>query len=268
CSHPPGMDDDKSGTDKPYGPVRAALTAKGYRVARSFAFTVPGESAPLFYEDRYELQPSIAPSDTLPRNTSRYRHSKDGKELNGTGRRRIIYHWPAIMRAGAGATVFIAEGANKCDPLNAAGLLATAAPYHKWEPECVSALAGRHLIYFEDHDDNGRKFSADARKHLTPVAASFRVVPAAHLLKMIGREPWPTADVKDWLEAGGDATKLTDICREIPPENQIPVEPYRFPAEQDIAPWQWLYGRHLLRGEVAGTAAMGGTGKSTLSIVE
>ena len=44
--------------------------------------------------------------------------------------------------------------------------------------------------------------------------------------------------------------------------------PYEFPAEASIPPWQWLYGRHLLRGEVAGTAAMGGTGKSTSSIVE
>src|SRR5262249_58324307 len=31
---------------------------------------------------------------------------------------------------------------------------------------------------------------------------------------------------------------------------------------------RWLYGHFLLRGEVAGTAAMGGTGKSSLSIVE
>src|SRR5262249_19573055 len=44
--------------------------------------------------------------------------------------------------------------------------------------------------------------------------------------------------------------------------------PYQFRAEADIVPWQWLYGRHLLRGEVSGTAAMGGTGKSTKSIVE
>ena len=35
-----------------------------------------------------------------------------------------------------------------------------------------------------------------------------------------------------------------------------------------IAAWQWLYGRHSLRGEVAGTVAMGGTGKSSSSIVE
>jgi hypothetical protein len=120
------------------------------------------------------------------------------------------------MRAGPNATVHITEGASKSAPLSAAGLLATAVPYHKWEPECVSALAGRHLIYHEDHDDNGRKFSAGARKHLAPVAASFRVVPAAHLFKHLGKEPQPHADVKDWLEAGGDVTMLEKICRELP----------------------------------------------------
>ena len=46
------------------------------------------------------------------------------------------------------------------------------------------------------------------------------------------------------------------------------AEPYAFPGEADIPAWDWLYGRHLLRGEVSGSAAMGGTGKSTLSIVE
>jgi hypothetical protein len=43
-----------------------------------------------------------------------------------------------------------------------------------------------------------------------------RRAPIAHLLKSLGHEPWPHADVKDWLKAGGDAAKLEEICREIP----------------------------------------------------
>jgi DNA polymerase bacteriophage-type len=257
---------------KPY--TDAHLRARGYRLACTFPYELPDNTA-LYEERRYELRAGITPSADRPRKTCRFCHVVDGAARFDTGPRRIVYNWPAIMRAGPGATVHITEGANKSAALNAAGLLATAVAYHKWEPECVSALAGQHLVYHEDHDlddakgrNNGRELSADARKKLAPVAASFRVVPAAHLFKHIGREPWPTADVKDWLKLGGDATKLTEICREIPTENSITVEPYRFPDEQNIAPWQWLYGRHLLRGEVAGTAAMGGTGKSTLSIVE
>jgi AAA domain len=141
---------------------------------------------------------------------------------------------------------------------------------HKWVPECVAALTGHHLMILSDHDTNGNSLAAAAQKTLAPVAASIRVVPATHLWKHLpgGKEPQPGNDVVDWIKLGGNPTKLLDICREIPADGIITAEPYQFRAEADIAPWQWLYERHLLRGEVAGTAAMGGTGKSTLSIVE
>ena len=48
----------------------------------------------------------------------------------------------------------------------------------------------------------------------------------------------------------------------------ISGEPYDFPAEETLPQWDFLYGRHLMRGEVAGTAAAGGLGKSTWSIGE
>jgi DNA polymerase I-like protein with 3'-5' exonuclease and polymerase domains len=263
--------------DKPYGPVRAALLAKGYRLARTFPFVVPAEIEPRFYEDRYELLARIAPRKERPRKTCRYWHRSNGQILCDTGPRRIIYNWPAIMAAGPGATVFITEGANKSAPLNEAQLLATAAPYHQWSAECAAALAGDHLIYLEDHDHNdangnnkAREFSAVARKKLSRIAASFRIVPAKHLWRQQGHDGEPPHgwDVKNWIDLGGEPAKLREICREIPADGSISAEPYEFPAEADIQSWQWLYARHLLRGEVAGTAAMGGTGKSSKSIVE
>jgi DNA polymerase I-like protein with 3'-5' exonuclease and polymerase domains len=219
-------------TDKPYGPIRSRLLARGYQVTRTFPFTVPGEAVPLFYEDRYELKSGFAPSEERPRKTSRYWRRENGKELNGTGARRIIFNWPAIMQAGPESTVFITEGANKSEPLNRSGLIATAAPYHQWGPECASGLAGRHLIYHEDHDlpdENGKikakEFSADACKKLSPGAASFRIVPARHLWKNLAREGEPPHgwDVKDWLEGGGDPAKLLEICREIAADSSIKV---------------------------------------------
>jgi AAA domain/Bifunctional DNA primase/polymerase, N-terminal len=48
----------------------------------------------------------------------------------------------------------------------------------------------------------------------------------------------------------------------------ITATAHNFPEASTIAPWDWLYGRHILRGTVSGTAAMGGTGKSALAIVE
>jgi DNA polymerase len=190
--------ESERGADKPYGPVRAALYARGYRVARAFPFTVPGEVEPRFYEDRFELRPEIKPTKERPHKTSRFWRRADGKEYCDTGPRRIVYNWPAIMAAGPGATVLITEGANKSEPLNKAGLLATAAPYHQWGPECIAALVSRHLIYFEDHDladEDGRikakEFSTNAHRNLGPIAASFRIVPALHLWKNLKRNGEP-----------------------------------------------------------------------------
>jgi DNA polymerase len=222
-----GADDHRaSDPNKLYRPVRAALAARGYRLAKSFPFTVPGDTEPLFFDDRYELAPSIAPSPDRPRKTHRFRHQgDDGQARSGTGSRRIIYNWPAILAAGPGAPVFITEGANKAEPLNAAGLLATAAPYHKWEPEMLGALAGRHVIYLEDHDHpdekgkvRAKQYSADAQARLAPGAASFRIVPGLHLWRDLKRDgdPFHGFDVKNWIEAGGDPKRLPELCREIP----------------------------------------------------
>jgi hypothetical protein len=51
-------------------------------------------------------------------------------------------------------------------------------------------------------------------------------------------------------------------------EIKLVVEPHSFPDERTLPLWDWLYGKHLLRGTVSITAAFGGTGKSSLSVVE
>jgi DNA polymerase I-like protein with 3'-5' exonuclease and polymerase domains len=73
-----------------------------------------------------------------------------------------------------------------------------------------------------------------------------------------GDKPRPHEDIANWLDPkdrGGDPAKLLDICRKIPAEAII-AAPYQFRDEADIPQWDWLYGWHLLRGEVAGTAAL------------
>lgn len=52
------------------------------------------------------------------------------------------------------------------------------------------------------------------------------------------------------------------------PKRKIKVEPYEGRDPKTIPPRPWLYGTFLLRGAVAVTAAMGGTGKSVISIVD
>jgi DNA polymerase I-like protein with 3'-5' exonuclease and polymerase domains len=245
------------------------LRAKGYALAQVFDFTL-ADGTLLYQQNRYELNRLVTPTKKNPRKRFLAHRKVNGKDILGAGDRLVPYNWPAIMRAGPGSTVFIPEGENKAKALIDTGLLATAVLSHKWTPECVAALAGRHAIILEDHDKEGERLSADAQRKLAPVAASTKIVPALHLWKYLpgGKEPEIGDDVKDWLALGGDPHKLLDICREIPIDGIIIGEPYQPPVEMDIPPWDWLYGRHLLRGEVAGTAAMGGTGKSTTSIVE
>jgi len=225
----------------------------------------------LYQQNRYELKNGITPTETKPRKRFLPHRKVNGKEVFGAGDRLVPYNWPAIMRAGPGSTVLWSEGELKAKVLIDNGLLATTVLSHKVTPECVAALTGDHVMILADHDEQGEKLAAAAQKALAPVAASTRIVPATHLWKHLPGQPKPEphADVWNWVvEHKGDPEKLLDICREIPADGTITAETYRFPAAADIAPWQWLYGRHLLRGEVAGTAAMGGTGKSTLSIVE
>jgi hypothetical protein len=95
-------------------------------------------------------------------------------------------------------------------------------------------------------------------------------VPAAHLFKQLGKEPWPNCDVKDWLEAwtkaGNDATKLTEICRAVPNEGDIklPLIDFSNWDHEPAAPREWavddripLYQTTLFSGE-------GAAGKSSL----
>jgi hypothetical protein len=201
---------------KPYAAVRARLLERGYKLEKSFPFMLPGETEPLFYEDRYEKLANGAKRAK----ECRFRHVAGGVELTDTGPRRILYGLPHLVKAGLSTPVFITEGAAKCDPLIAAGLVAVAAPYHTFKDECATALAGRQLIYLEDHDlpdSKGRvaakEFSERARRQLSGLAAGFRIVPGSALWKNLGHsgEPPHGFDVKDWLAAGGKPEQLHDI---------------------------------------------------------
>ena len=247
----------------------ADLRAVGYRLARVFDYTLADETL-LCQQNRYELPPGARPTKKRPRKKFRPHHRVNGIEVTGAPIRRVIYNWPAIMRAGPGNTIYVTEGEANAEALIDKRLLATTVLSHEWAPECVAALTGQHLIILVDHDDGGKVLAKNAHKKLAPVAASIRIVPTEHLWKHLTGARGITLgdDVQDWINLGGDPNKLLDICREIPADGIIAVEPFQFRAEADIPPWRWLYGHHLLRGEVAGTAAMGGTGKSSLSIVE
>jgi DNA polymerase I-like protein with 3'-5' exonuclease and polymerase domains len=262
---------------KPYAAECTRLAARGYLPPKEFPYTL-ADGTLLFWEARFELKPGITPTKKQPRKQVRVHHLASGQDVLGAGtERRVIYNWQAVMRAGPGATVCFTEGAPKSQALIDKGLLASAVAFHSWKSGCAEAVRGLHAIFLEDHPDSeGRnraeKFSADARKYLAPVAESFRIVPALHLWKNLGRndEPPPSWDVKDWLVAGGDAAKLLEICHEIPAEG---TELDEWDAGDLLGsglppPRQWLYGRQLCRRFLSSLVAPGDVGKTTKRLTQ
>jgi hypothetical protein len=267
---------DSSREGKPFDD--GYLKLRGYTLTRTFDYELPDGSL-LYQQNRYDHTKDLRPGvdqkkkQFLPSRPVRPdlfdRKNNIGESVFGPGERRIIYNWPAIMRAGPGSTVFITEGETNSADLIKTGLLATTVISHKWTTECAAALTGRDLIILEDNDADGRELAAKAYFILSKVAESIRIVPLKHLWKRISdKEPPEAGDVTDWINSGGDPAKLTDICSETPAEGVIIAEPHSFPEESTLERLDFLYGKHLLRGEVSGTAALGSTGKSTQSIVQ
>jgi DNA polymerase bacteriophage-type len=239
------------------------LIRKGYSLARVFDYTLP-DGTVLYRQNRYELRPGVAPTKKNPRKRFLPHRTVNGKEVFGADDRRVIYNWPAVMRAGPDSTVLITEGEANAKACIEKGLLATTVVSHKWTAECTAALTGYHAIVLEDHDESGIELAADAYKRLLPVAASIRVVPTAHLWKHLPHDTRaikPHDDVKDWLELGGDPAKLLDICREIAGKPTIESV-----WASDIKPTtvKWLWPGRFALGKLGIIAGLPDEGKGLL----
>jgi DNA polymerase len=151
-------------------PFNDSLLRRHYNLVKTFDYVLPDASL-LYWQNRYELKPGIPPTKKRPRKRFLPHRPVSGKDVFGAGERRVIYNWPAVMRAGPGSTVLVPEGEANAVACIEHGLLATTVLSHKWTPECVSALTGCHLIILEDHDDGGVKTAANTQRALAPVAA-------------------------------------------------------------------------------------------------
>jgi AAA domain-containing protein len=258
------------------------LIANGW-TATVYSYKLP-DGTPLYQQNRYD--PTERAGVDAPK--KKYIPTRpDGKHhIIGPGERRILYNWPAIIRAGPGATVFVTEGEKNADDLTKRGLLATTVVSHWWSDECIAALTGYDLIILADHDKDGERDANKAHGMLSKVSKTIRLVPFQHLWKHLtpeqkrplpwnplqtpdpNREPPANFDVSDWLDHGGNADKLLEICRELPADGIIIASPHEFPDEKTLPKWDFLYDKHLLRGTVSATVATGSTGKSSKSIVE
>jgi 5S rRNA maturation endonuclease (ribonuclease M5) len=171
---------------------------------------------------------------------------------------KVPYRWPDLITRPE-EQIFFCEGEKDADRLAELGLLATTIAGQNWSETVADALSGRDVVILEDNDEKGRANAQKSADALEGRTKSVRVIRLPQL-KYKG-------DVSDWLDAGHTKDELLAYARDSRPTGAS-SDPYQFPDEKDISMWDWLYGKHLLRGTVSGTAASGGTGKTTKSIVE
>jgi hypothetical protein len=182
--------------------------------------------------------------------------------LNKPVGRAIPYRLPELM-AAPGTKVWICEGEKDAETLAALGLVATCNPEGagKWTSDLNKWFDGfSAAVVLEDNDEAGHR-------HAPMVAANlYGVVPDVRIVRF--RELPEHGDVTNWFEAGGTLPTLLARAEQADKFDMMTAEPFVFPDESGIPAWKFLYGKHLLCEEVSGTAAQGGTGKSSLSIVE
>jgi hypothetical protein len=185
-------------------------------------------------------------------------HKEGERWVRGAGPVRVPFLLPEIQ-ARADEEITLVEGEKGAIASAKAGLLATRVQGQNWTDDVAQCFAGRPVNVAMDNDDAGRDNQKTALYWLAKVNAIVRV-PALPNLK-------PRQGLDDWLTTHS-VEEYREIVAKTPIEGQINVEPHSFPEERTLERDDWLYGKHLLRGTVSGTAAFGGTGKSAKAIAE
>src|SRR5262252_2865672 len=141
--------------------------------------------------------------------------SLDGIEL-------VLYHLPQVLAARQrGETIYVVEGEQDADALQALGLTATcnAMGAGKWRPSYREALRGADVVVLPDNDPPGHQHAVAICTALAGIAARCKIV---HL-----HTDTPHSDVSDWLQAGGTRTVLEAHVAETPWET--------LPSTQDVS---------------------------------
>ena len=141
---------------------------------------------------------------------STFKASEPAHPLEG----KPLYALQHIAQADPAAVVWITEGEQKADALNALGLVATttggssSANASDWQP-----LAGRSVAIWPDHDEPGQKYAAAVASILQAQGCTVSVVNVASI-QTEGQPMPPKGDVVDWLQqrtAAGLTTSAADV---------------------------------------------------------
>ncbi len=131
----------------------------------------------------------------------------------------VPYNLPAVIACERG--VIICEGEKDADRLINMGICATtsAAGASKWKSSYNKYFEGKSVFIIPDNDEAGRKHGEQVASQLTGIAATVKIV------ELPGGEK---TDVSDWLDAGGDKRKLSELIQAAPEFKKkllVPEEP-------------------------------------------
>ena len=197
--------------------------------------------------------------------TFRQKRIENGAEVYGLGGLDPLpYRLPDLI-ARATETVHIVEGEKDVDRLHAAGLLATtnSGGAGNWNAKLNHWFKDRDIVVLPDNDTAGGQHATKITEQLKDTARTMRVVRLPGLPDK--------GDVSDWLKYNsvedlralvGGAAELEDAYR------AVTATSFSAAAMRAVAPREWVYGRHLIRGYVSCTVSPGGAGKTTLALTE
>jgi AAA domain len=135
---------------------------------------------------------------------------KGGWSWNLQGIEPVLYRLPELLRAAAGAAVYVVEGEKDAEALRDRLLIATTCPggAGKWRASYSEALRGRRVVILPDNDPAGEAHAQAIAEALHGIAASVRIVRLPGLP--------PKGDASDWLAAGGTVEELDALAAEAP----------------------------------------------------
>ena len=128
---------------------------------------------------------------------------------NIQGVTRLPYRLPELW-AAVHDTVFICEGEKDVDALTAHGFVSTcnSGGAGKWKRELNQHFSRKSVLILPDNDEPGLKHAQQVAENLYGIAREVRIVNLPGLPEK--------GDVSDWLDAGGDTSKLIDIAKSAP----------------------------------------------------
>jgi AAA domain len=227
------------------------LIRRGWEHIKNYAYPNP-EGQTLYETQRYHYRLLPSKKKFVPR------HLENNSWVHGPGPVCVPYNLPELLKR-PDDDITLVEGEKAVEYLKRKKLLASCVQGQHWTDDVAQFFAGRTVNVVMDNDDSGRQHIETAREWLAKWQATVPVVTLPGLP--------PRKGLDDWLEAHS-VEEYQELVAKTPVAGRINIEPHDFPDEATIEQWDWLYGTHLLRKTVSGTAATSGVGKSSLSIVE